>query len=392
MRQMPVPARALTAPAPAGAGEAGSEPFSAGVLLAAFGREGARREREGCDDAWFAGLPDFDSQDAPRSPAQAGQGAWAAGSGSLQARAPILRHTLGPAPASGCAPLRAQGRARATLRHRDTQRAPRQRAAPARARAGAQDEPGCFDWTLAAGLVPGAPCAARPGSAGLLLPLRRTGRSPSLRAASRSPALRAPAQPPGESQAVLLGAIKLLLGCVETRLAPGDAAARAGAPPGGAGPVHDAVFEAALALYRHGGGEGGGAAPAPPGAPAAPRAPGTAMSRVRQLSGAEGARGGDGRESPPSPAPPARTRVQRRAAAAAEASIRASKRALEGSAEPDSPPPARARRLGARHSRPRRSPSGSDGGRAARPRPAAGLGTASSPFRGVSRHRCAALL
>jgi len=392
MRQMPVPARALTALAPAGAGEAGSEPFSAGVLLAAFGREGARREREGCDDAWFAGLPDFDSQDAPRSPAQAGQGAWAAGSGSLQARAPILRHTLGPAPASGCAPLRAQGRARATLRHRDTQRAPRQRAAPARARAGAQDEPGCFDWTLAAGLVPGAPCAARPGSAGLLLPLRRTGRSPALRAASRSPALRAPAQPPGESQAVLLGAIKLLLGCVETRLAPGDAAARAGAPPGGAGPVHDAVFEAALALYRHGGGEGGGAAPAPPGAPAAPRAPGTATSRVRQLSGAEGARGGDGRESPPSPAPPARTRVQRRAAAAAEASIRASKRALEGSAEPDSPPPSRARRLGARHSRPRRSPSGSDGGRAARPRPAAGLGTASSPFRGVSRHRCAALL
>jgi hypothetical protein len=101
MRQMPAPARALTALASAGPGEAGSEPFSAGVLLAAFSREGARREREGCDDAWFAGLPDFDSQDAPRSPAQAGQGAWAAGSGSLQARAPILRHTPGPAHAAG---------------------------------------------------------------------------------------------------------------------------------------------------------------------------------------------------------------------------------------------------------------------------------------------------
>lgn len=265
-----------------------------------------------------------------------------------------------------------------------------------------QDELGIYDWTLAAGLVPGAKHAARPGSAGLLLPLHCAGRSPPELAARAQPSAPAP-PPPGESQAVLLGAIKLLLGCVETRLAPAGARA-AGAPePTGAGLVHDAVFEAALALYRHGAGEGSAAqahalpaglalaaahaprGPPPPGAAAA-EGTGTATSQTGHapLSVSQP------REA--TPPPPPRVRVQRRAAAAAEASIRASKRALEGSAEPESPPRSRARRAGPRHSHARASSGGSDDitERGPRPRALVGTGTASSPFRGVSRHRSAA--
>ena len=239
----------------------------------------------------------------------------------------------------------------------------------------------------------------RPGSAGLLLPPRHTSRSPLVLAAlrGRTPPSQPSQAPAGESQAVLLGAIKLLLGCVETRLqAPGARAA--GASPDAA-PVHDTVFEAALALYRHGAGEGAAptaciqptsallAAVRAPRAPvplgAAPgEGPGTATSRTGQPPLKEE----PGEQTPP---PPPRVRIQRRAAAAAEASIRASKRALEGSAEPDSPPPSRARYPGRRHSHAHASSGGSDGNRAVRPRMASGAGTASSPFRGVSRHRCA---
>ncbi|KAK9820637.1 hypothetical protein WJX81_001839 [Elliptochloris bilobata] len=189
-------------------------------------------------------------------------------------------------------------------------------------------------------------------------------RSPPDLAALAPPSAPGPA-PPGESQAVLLGAIKLLLGCVETRLAPPGAGAAGRPAPHGPSPVHDAVFEAALALYRHGA-----------------DGPDTATSRTGHplLSAPEP------REA--TPPPPPRVRVQRRAAAAAEASIRASKRALEGSAEPESPPPTRARRMGSRHSHAHTLFGGSDGAeRPARPRGGAGAGTASSPFRGVSRHR-----
>ena len=247
--------------------------------------------------------------------------------------------------------------------------------------------------------MPGTKHAVRPGSAGLLLPLRRSGRSPPELVAHMQPGAPGP-PPPGESQAVLLGAIKLLLGCVETRLAPPGARIPGAPQPAGAGLVHDAVFEAALALYRHGAGEGSG-----PQAHALPAGPALAEGHTPRGSLPAGAAAAEGtgtatsqtghvllsasapRETTPPPRP--RVRVQRRAAAAAEASIRASKRALEGSAEPESPPPTRARRLDPRQAHARASSGGSDDAseRAPRPRALMGTGTASSPFRGVSRHR-----
>ena len=78
---------------PSESGEAGAEHFFAGVF-AALSREGARpADKEGCDDAFFAGLSDFDcnSREPTKSPpAEGTNDLWAPASNSLKARTTFL--------------------------------------------------------------------------------------------------------------------------------------------------------------------------------------------------------------------------------------------------------------------------------------------------------------